>query len=395
MTSLVGSPQPTAPQTGRRLPGGLLRELDRPSHMFRNLGPNWYASIMGTGIVANAAATLPVRVAGLRTAATVVWALAAFLLVALTVAWAVHWVRHGERARGHAGHPVMAHFWGAPAMALMTVGAGTLSLGQDWIGLHTAIGVDAVLWSMGTLLGLVTSVWIPYRVMTGHTVAEDAAFGGWLMPVVPPMVSAATGAALVPHLAPGQGRLTLLLGCYAMFGISLFASLVIITQVWSRLVHHKIGPAAMVPTLWILLGPLGQSVTAANLLGGVAHLALPRPYSTAAEAFGFLYGIPTWGFAMMWLALAASITVRTARDRLPFSLTWWSFTFPVGTCVTGTSALASHLGSTPLKTAAVALYALLVVAWCVVGCRTALGSARGGLFLPPPQPKAPRTAPAS
>jgi hypothetical protein len=31
----------------------------------------------------------------------------------------------------------------------------------------------------------------------------------------------------------------------------------------------------MIPTLWIVLGPLGQSVTAANLLGTRAHLVLP------------------------------------------------------------------------------------------------------------------------
>lgn len=370
-----------------RLPWGLLRELEHPAHLFRNLGPNWYASIMGTGIVANAAATLPVQFPGLRVAATVVWALAAALLVALTSAWAVHWTCYRDRARAHADHPVMAHFWGAPAMALMTVGAGALSLGKDWIGLPAALAVDTVLWSAGTLLGLVTSVWIPYRVMTSHQVAPDAAFGGWLMPVVPPMVSAATGAMLVPHAAAGQFRLALLLACYAMFGISLFASVVVITQVWGRLVHHKIGPAAMAPTLWILLGPLGQSVTAANLLGGVASLALPWPFATAARAFGLLYGLPTWGFAMMWLALAATITIRTARDHLPFSLTWWSFTFPVGTCVTGTTGLAVATGSAALRGAAVLLYALLVAAWITVALRTARHSARGTLFLPPaPQP---------
>ena len=34
--------------------------------MFRDLGPNWYATVMGTGIVAVAAALLPVRVTGLH-----------------------------------------------------------------------------------------------------------------------------------------------------------------------------------------------------------------------------------------------------------------------------------------------------------------------------------------
>ena len=36
------------------------------------------------------------------------------------------------------------------------------------------------------------------------------------------------------------------------------------------------------------------------------------------------------------------MTVKTARAGLPFSLTWWSFTFPVGTVVTGTSQLALY-----------------------------------------------------
>ncbi|MEU5104462.1 MULTISPECIES: TDT family transporter [unclassified Streptomyces] len=380
MPPLLTAPRPPAHDAGRRLPAGLLRDLNHPARLFENLGPNWYASVMGTGIVATAAAGLPVRVPGLHTAATFVWALAAAWLVALTAAWAVHWTRHRDRARAHAGHPVMAHFWGAPAMALLTVGAGALTLGQDWLGRPTAVAIDVSLWSAGTLLGLVTAVWIPYRAMTGHATAPDAAFGGWLMPVVPPMVSAATGAALVPHTAAGQPRLTLLLACYAMFGISLLASLVIITQIWARLMHHKVGPAAMTPTLWIVLGPLGQSVTAADLLGAAAHSALPRPYATGAEVFGFLYGVPVWGFAMMWLALAAALTRRTARRGLPFSLTWWSFTFPVGTCVTGTSALALRLHSTPLAALAVALFALLLTAWVTVALRTARAAARGALF---------------
>ena len=63
-----------------------------------------------------------------------------------------------------------------------------------------------------------------------HTLAT------WLMPIVPPMVSAATGAALIAHLPAGQDRLDMLLCCYALFGISLLASLVTITLLWARLV---------------------------------------------------------------------------------------------------------------------------------------------------------------
>ena len=241
----------TVGMAGNRAPFGLFKNLERPGDIFRDLGPNWFAAVMGTGIVANASAVLPLPVPGLRGFATVVWGLAAAMLVALTAAWAVHWTRYTERARAHASNPVMAQFWGAPAMALMTVGGGTLVLGRDVIG-PAAVGIDWVLWLAGTALGLATA----------------------------------------------------------------------------------------------------------------------------------LYGVPTWGFAMMWLALATAITVRTARRGLPFALTWWSFTFPVGTCVTGTISLAARSHADVLRGASVVLFALLLVAWLVVAARTVSGAASGRLFKP-------------
>jgi len=363
----------------------LFRDLDRPADVFAHLGPNWFASVMGTGIVATAAATLPVQWPGLRDFATAIWVLSALWLITLTGAEVVLWTRHRDAALGHARNPVMVQFYGAPPMALLTVGAGALLLGPGLIGAHAAIAIDAVLWPLGALTGLASSLAVPYLMFTRLQAAPDAAFGGWLMPVVPSMVSAATGALLVQHLPAGQPRLTMLLGCYAMFGLSLIASLVVITQLWRRLVRYGAGPAAMVPTVWIVLGPLGQSITAVNLLGGVAQLALPQPYSTAFAAFGVVYGVPVWGFAALWAGLATALTVRAARQRLPFSLTWWSFTFPVGTCVTGTSDLALHTGADAFRWAAVVLYLALVVAWAMVGVRTARGAWRGRLFLPPPR----------
>ena len=378
----------SAPRAARRL----LRELQRPSDVFANLGPNWYASIMGTGIVANAAALLPLHSTGLLRAALVIWALDAVLLVALTAATAVHWVRYPAVARSHASDPAMAQFYGAPPMALLTVGAGALLVGHQLLGMHAAVIVDSVLWGLGTATGLLSSVAIPYLMFTRHRIDQPMTLATWLMPIVPPMVSAATGAALIAHLPAGQAQLTLLLGCYAMFGLSLVASLVIITLVWARLAYHGTGAAQTVPTFWIVLGPLGQSVTAVNLLATQAPHVIGAPYASAMSAMGLLYGVPIWGFAMLWLALAAAITIHQARQRLPFTLTWWSFTFPVGTVVTGTSELAlrSHLDM--FNGAAVGLYGLLVIAWLTAAVYTLRNSLSGRLFLPPtPAPVLPAT----
>jgi C4-dicarboxylate transporter/malic acid transport protein len=387
-TITLPSPATVAPPRAHRLARvGLLGDLERPRQVFEMLTPNWFASVMGTGIIAVAAARLPEQFPGLHTAAIGIWDLAGLMFVVLTFGTIAHWVLYPANARRHHRDPVMSHFYGAVPMAMLTVGAATLLVGADVVGQRAAIDLDWVLWFAGTITGLVTAAAVPYLTFTRLPVAPDGAFGGWLMPIVPPMVSASTGALLLPYAPAGQARLDLLLCCYAMFGLSLLASMIVITLVWYRLAVHKAGEARMVPTLWIVLGPLGQSVTAANLLGANAHLAMPAAEANILKAVGVVYGMPVFGFALLWAAIATTITVRTAREHLPFSLTWWSLTFPVGTCVTGATGLALATGSTMLRVAAAVLFAGLVVAWLVVGLRTARGVARGHLFVLAPTQK--------
>jgi tellurite resistance protein TehA-like permease len=204
------------------------------------------------------------------------------------------------------------------------------------------------------------------------------------MPVVPPMVSAAAGALLIPHMAAGTGRTTMLYGCYAMFGLSLVAALIIIAMIWSRLALYGTSGTTRVPTLWIVLGPLGQGITAAGLLGANAASAVPPGLAGGMNVFAVLFGVPVWGFAVLWIALATQLTVRTMRRGMPFALTWWSLTFPVGTFVTGTTQLANHTGLPAFRVAAVIAYAGLLCTWGLVAVQTARGSVGGSLFAPPP-----------
>lgn len=363
----------------------VLPELDHPSQMFEHITPNWFASVMGTGIVANAAATLPAHIPGLHVFATIVWIAASIALIALSSAFAGHWIRHRAHARAHAAHPVMVQFYGAPPMAMLTVGAGTMLLGKDLIGASAATTIFAVLWTAGTVLGLLTSILVPYLMITAHDHDTAVALPAWLMPVVPPMVSASTGALLLPHIADGQWRLAMLSGCYAMFGLSLIIGMLTMTLIYGRLVHGGIPPVQAAPTVWITLGMIGQSITAANLLGNDAPLVFTgdtASVATGLHVFGIVYGLVMGGFGVLMFTLATALTVHAARKGLSFSLTWWSFTFPVGTCVTGATALGVALGSTAVQALAIGLYAVLLGAWATVAAHTVLGSLRGTLFQP-------------
>ncbi len=356
------------------------------------LGPNWFASVMGTGIIAVAGAILPLKFPGLFGIASVAWVLAVILLVALLVAIPIHWIRQPGTFQAIANDPISIQFFGAPPMALMTVGTATLLVGSHYVGQPTAIAIDSVLWVTGTALGLITAVAVPYRLFTQLEVSSDAAFGGWLMPVVPPMVSAAGGALLVPYVEAGVFRESLLLICYSMFGMSLVVSLIVVTMIWSRLAHFGSSGSTRVPTLWIVLGPVGQSITAAGGLGMAAATAITEPYATGFKAFAVVYGVPMWGFIWLWSPIALLLTIRARNKQMGFALTWWSFTFPIGTCVTGTSLLALHTGLPMFQWAATALFAILLVSWVVVLIRTAEGSIRGRLLTPPMNSQSPKAS---
>ncbi|MGA8254936.1 MAG: C4-dicarboxylate ABC transporter [Nocardioides sp.] len=305
-------------------------------------GPNWFASVMGTAIVAIVLAP------HLPTVALAVWVMAASLLGVLVVGVVLH-------ERSYLDHPVQQHFYGAPAMGLMAVGAGAvITQGHEPV----AVLIAAVLWVLGTTLGVVTALTVPRR-----TRGADLASVGpwWLMPVVPPTVSATTGALFVPLLPGGPLRAAFLLLCYALLVLSLVGSARVGRLLVLRVRQHGWGDPAMAATWLIVLGPLGQSVTAVHHLGEVG------PSSTWLTLG---YGVPVLTFALAWMAVAIA---RVWRDRPPFGLTWWSFTFPVGTVTTA----ASGLGVDVL---AGALTGIVVGAWVVVGLGTLRGALDGSLL---------------
>ncbi|GAA2413649.1 TDT family transporter [Streptomyces coeruleofuscus] len=359
----------------------------------RHLGPNWYATVMGTAVVATAGAALSPHVPELRGMLTGVWALSLVLLVTLLGARAVHWAHHREQARAHLLDPATAPFYGCLAMALLAVGGGALTVGRDWIGLRAAVVLDAVLFTAGTVLGLAAAVAVPFLMAVRHRAEPGQATPVWLLPLVAPMVSAAVGPSLVPHLPPGQARETLLLFCVALFGLSLLATLLMLPLVFGRLVTGGPLPLALTPTLFLVLGPLGQSTTAAGAFADVAPGVVPAPYSQGFGVLAVLYGVPVMGFALLWFCLATALVLRARRHGMRFSMTWWSFTFPVGTCVTGAEALGRHTGLVAYAGPAVVLYAVLVAAWGTAAVGTVRGLLRGELLAGPgPVPAAPRPA---
>lgn len=378
-------PDGPAPAVRRRL---LLRDIESPRDVLLNLTPTWYASVMGAGIVAIAAAVVPGLADPLRPVAVTMWALSAVLLVGLIVLSVAQAIVHPQVWRRHLRSPVTAHFLGTIPMAILVVGAGADLVGRDLVGLEVAFPVHLVVWCIGTALGVAVAVGVPVATVLRSDVAPDQANGSWLLSVVPPFVSASSAYLLIPQLPAGQAQATMLFGSYALLGMSLIAAALTTMLIWFRLVHHDAGPVGLAPTLWIVLGPLGQSATAVGTLGlvapgVVAGLDVDPLLGSVLWGVGAALGLPLLGAAALWTLLATVMTVRALRAGMPFGLGWWSFTFPIGVTCTGAAAVGEVTGSVLIDGMAVAYFGALALAWAVVAVRTAWGSVvRGTLFMP-------------
>jgi tellurite resistance protein TehA-like permease len=154
--------------------------------------------------------------------------------------------------------------------------------------------------------------------------------------------------------------------------------LLVASLIYDRLVFHPLPAAPLAPSLWIGLGPVGVAVLG---LVRLAQVGAPIWGSAAAavSAVSTIGAAMLWGFGLWWLVAAILLLAGYLRaGRLPYSVGWWAFTFPLGAYAAATLTLARAWQSGVLEGFAVTLFVGLAFFWVVVSLGT-LRAIRSGV----------------
>ncbi len=348
----------------------------------RDLHPGWFASVMGTAIVAVASYDNPGGLAALQTPAHAVGvtvAVLAYVLGAvLLVAYAVRWARHTAACRADLRHPVLGAMHATLPAGLLVLAVMTSVVGPAMLPASLVVPLAATLTTVGATIGLVLGVAFSYTLFTGE-VAAASVNGGWFIPPVTAIIIPVALASLVPHVSPGNARLLLALG-YATFGMGFLLFLLTMGLLFARLIVHPLPPAALAPTVWIALGPVGVGALAALALAHATAAATPTT-AGAVGAVSLLFACALWGFGLFWLAIATALLVRYIRaGAFTFHLGWWAFTFPLGAFTVATLTIARAWQAPALDALAAVLYLGLVAFWVLVAVRTVRGMVTGHIW---------------
>lgn len=112
--------------------------------------------------------------------------------------------------------------------------------------------------------------------MTKHTSSLETMTAAWLLPIVAPVVAAASGGVVADALQNDTHALITILVCYVMWGSAVPLAMVILVIYFQRLAIHKLVPRAAIVSALLPIGPLGQGGFGLMQLGVVAKRVFPR-----------------------------------------------------------------------------------------------------------------------
>lgn len=176
----------------------------------------------------------------------------------------------------------------------------------------------------------------------------------WLLPIVAPIVAAASGGIVAEVLPNPQHALWTVIISFILWGTGVPLAMAVLVIYFQRLTVHKLPPREVIVSVFLPLGPLGQGGFAIMQLGKVCMRIFPLtgtlPTVVAAGGrpgdiiyvIAWVVALVMWGFAIVWLFFAlASIS----RSKFPFNMGWWGFTFPLGVLTVSTTTIGKETGS--------------------------------------------------
>lgn len=364
----------------------VFQHLENPIDLIRHFTPNWFTVCMGTGIVALIISELPVFPDFFWEIGQVLWHINILLFAVFAAFYTARWVMFYREAKQIFQHPMMCLFLGAIPMALATLINGMLKYGVPLYG-EQLIHAAQILWWMDVVLAIAIAWIVPFVMYRQQQHSLKTMTAAWLLPIVACEVAAASGGVLIAQLPAGPAAIQILVTSYLLWGMSVLPAFAVLTIFMMRLALHQLPAKEVGLSSWLTLGPIGTGALALLLLGHEAPRLMSyvgwAQLGDVMQGAGILGSLILLGFGLWWLGIALLTSLHHLQQDLPFNLGWWALTFPIGVFSLAVLTLAKNLALTWMLSLGYSLTIILILLWCVVAFRTAIGFYRGQLFFSP------------
>jgi tellurite resistance protein TehA-like permease len=336
--------QPPAPQPAASLGGRMGTQL-------RRLYPGYFALVMATGIISNAALYM-----GLREISQALLTVNLLAFPLLVLATAVRAVRFRPELVADVTNPRLV-------FSFFTIVAAADVFGLQF-ALRGHVAPAAALWLFALAAWVVLS-YVSFSVLTfvNAESGADLVHGGWLIAIVGTESLVLLGALVAPHfgaLAP-----LAFVTIYALWGIGIAFYGIFITLFSYRLFFLRVEPADVTPLFWVVMGAAAISANA----GSTLILTDPAmPFLLAMRPFVEGTTLVLWAWATWWIPLLAILGVwkhGVRRAPLVYHPMYWSLVFPLGMYTLATWRLSLAADFLPLQWVPRVMIWISLAAWAL------------------------------
>jgi len=344
----------------------MLKEIEDRWEIVKNFTPSWFASIMGTGILAITSLFYSQYLPPLKQFAYMLFYFNVVLFFVLLVPWILRWIIFTKEAVRDLKHPIISNFY-------PTISVGMLVLAANFMVIEKNVFLGEIFWFLGTILTIFFGVLTPYIMFRGEHVKLEHINPAWFIPPVGLIVVPIAGSSLIP-LFTGLVKEVIIFLNYFSWGAGFFIYVALLAVCVYRFILHEPLPNVLAPTIWINLGPIGAgTVSLINLVKNSAFITLKEPF--------FVFGLIFWGFGIWWVFIAILMTLHYLKKlQLPYAMSWWAFTFPLGAYVASSHLVSLLFGIKIVDFIGFMLYMLLLIFWSITLIKTAIHSYQGTLF---------------
>jgi len=348
------------------------------NEIVRNFHPAWYASVMGTGGLANAVHLFLGKIPFFEgIAQTLVW-LNITLFVLLLFPWIVRWIWHFDRLAEDLKHAMLGNFFATMPVGMIVLGANLYLIGPDMFSSDFINIVGLVFFICGSVLIIFFTLVVMYYMYVREDLSKDHINFSWFITPVANIVVPILGVPLAAHYLSFEPATAMIINIIDMvfYGIGFMLFIFVGAIVFDRLANHKLPHPQGSPTFWIILGPIGMGVVS---LFGIANSLQSLGLLTdtgSLKVFGTIF----WGFGFWAFLQTVVLTIRYFKEGVPFSMTWWAYIFPFAAYTLSTFMVSSFLKSQVVYWYGVGLLVMLAIMWLIVLVRSCL-SIENLLFL--------------
>lgn len=348
--------------------------------IIKHFSPAWYASVMGTSALPLALSFLPLSIA--QDLAKAIFVLSVLMCIVIFIPWFLRFFLYPEDVKKDFNHPIAVNFFPTMPIALIVLSLNFLKFNNFLFSSEVSHGIALMLWVIGSAgIYLFGFLIVPHIFKHKEIVIAHANYG-WYIPPVSKLLIPVAGFELLT-LFPSIADMICLVN-FMSLGAGFFLFVFVGTAVYHRYIFHELPVPRLAPTFFIGMVPTAiLAIDFYKLMMAVKYGSLrwfdPNTISTVAT----IAILANWGFSFWWFILSIIIVLHYLKNiQLPYALSWWAFTFPLGALSIASGIVSLVTGCGICSFLYVFALTACVFIWSIVAYKTVLNVISKKIFEP-------------